>query len=209
MAKRKKVITRGSRKTKKAGRLGKVPTKKTKRQVPAAQRSPDRRRTAAAIERLRKAQAVAAARADDLLAVAHDLGKAAVAKVMDDMAAELVDRQLLRDLIALQVAFDQAQNALPEDMGRLNLVPEALLGWLADRFDLVPDLKPGQEMTVSVSRLVERFDVASGQPAPATGPVRIRVLEAGWKRGGKCVVRPHVAVLQDGAVSEPASTGEV
>lgn len=171
-------------------------TRKAKRKVPDVQRSPDRKRTAAAIERLRKAQAVAAARADDLLAVAHDLGRVAVAKVLDEMVAELVDRELLRDLMALQTAFEQVQT-LPGEMRRLNLVPEALLGWIADRFDLVPDLKPGQELTVPASRL-DRFDVAGDRPADAGGLVKIKVLEAGWKRGGKCVVKPHVKVVQDG-----------
>src|SRR5437868_11504231 len=77
--------------------------------------SVERRRVKAAIKRLDEAQRIAIARADDLLAVAQDIGQAATAKLRDDIVVELIKNELLRDIASLHAAYAaHAEGGLPQ-----------------------------------------------------------------------------------------------
>ncbi|MBE3108980.1 MAG: hypothetical protein IMZ46_00455, partial [Acidobacteria bacterium] len=83
------------------------------------------RRVASAIKRFARAQDAAAARGADLLAVAGSLRAAAIGSRDDTLVQDLVERQLLRDILAWREAGVQ-----------LNGLPQKRLG-----FSDLPDLK--------------------------------------------------------------------
>ena len=189
---------KGSRKIRRvsgAGRPGKRGTRASSggddkgRRV---RRSADVRRVAIAFRRFARAQDAAAARGADLLAVANTLQTAAVAQRDDALVRDLLERQLPRDVLALRDALAKApRDSLPEELEVLRLLPDALVQWLAEQFDLAPAGTVGEEIELTAARLTQ-FDCDFEVPPSPESLVRVRVVAAGWKRGGKVTVPPRV-----------------
>jgi hypothetical protein len=167
-------------------------------------RSAEVRRVAVALNRLTRAQDAAAARGADLLAVANTLQTAAVAQRDDTLVHSLLERQLPRDILALRDALAKAPpGSLPEELETLRLLPAALAQWLSEQFGLVPSGTVGEEIELPAARLTQ-FDCDFDVPASPETLVRVRVVAAGWKRGGKVAVSPRVEFV--GCLCESRTT---
>ncbi len=145
-----------------------------------------------ALRKLDQAQQLAATRGADLLAIAASLGNAAVEKRLQELAAQLAKQELLRDILALKDAFAGASpGSMPAEIERLQLLPDALLQWLADSLGLSPSPEQG-ELEVPAAKLA-RFDCDFSPPADGSQLVRVRVTYRGWQRNGKSVIRTRVS----------------
>ena len=154
--------------------------------------TPDARRIDAALRKFDKAQQVAAARGEDLLDVAAKIGNAAVEKRLQQLAAQLAERELLRDVLALKDAFAAASlDSLPVEVQRLRLLPDALVQWLADSLGLSPSSAQG-ELEVPAANLA-RFSCDFPPPEDAGQLVRVHVTCRGWQRNGKSLIPTHVS----------------
>lgn len=195
---------RQTTKAAKPGKHGKMSKVRSGSRKPAKASAPKRiarpteyRRVESAITRMELAHRNAVDRAAKVLAVSDQIGKAAVGRTMDAIVKELADRELLRDIAALREAFTaNSRGTIPEELDRLRLLPEALLGWLEERFGLSLDsVAVARECEVPTSRL-SRFEVVGTMPTDPNGLVRIRVENPGWSRGGKPLVKPRVAIVE-------------
>ena len=159
-------------------------------------RTQEVRRVAGAIKRFARAQDAAVARGADLLAVAGSLKAAAIGSRDDTLVQDLVERQLLRDILAWREALAKApRGSLPEDLECLRLLPDTLVQWLGERFGLEPTRAVGEELELPVSQLGQ-FACDSCIPADAAPLVRVRVVAAGWKRSGKVLIPPQVQLVK-------------
>ena len=92
------------------------------------------------------AQKAASARAQDILAIADDIGEAAVALTLGRMVKEVDDLKILRDIIALKVAFEGLhEDELPEAIRPFRHLPLALVQWFETAFGLTMDRRAGDE----------------------------------------------------------------
>jgi hypothetical protein len=156
----------------------------------------DVRRIDIALHRFDHAQQVAAARGADLLAVAVALGNVAVEKRLQELATQLAERELLRDVLALKDAFTTASpGSLPAEIERLRLLPDALIQWLADSLGLSPSSEQG-DLEVPAAKLA-RFSCDFPPPEDADQLVRVRVTYRGWQRNGKSLIPARVSCYTD------------
>jgi hypothetical protein len=157
----------------------------------------DVRRINAAVRRFDHAQQAAAARGVDLLAVAAALGAAAVEKALMQIVSQLVERELLRDILALKDAFASAPpGSLPSELDRVRLVPDAVIQWLAESLHVSPSSETG-DLEVPAGKL-SRFICEFQPPTDANRLMRVRVISPGWSRNGKSVLRARVRLVEGG-----------
>lgn len=163
------------------------------------------RRVDSALTRYEKACHTAAARGEDLAALASLISAAAVEKYSAGIVRELCKIQLLRDILELRDAMaEHAPGTLSPRFEALRLLPDAFMQWFETRFGLVPTGTVGNELEIPVSRLRNytcRFDV----PADSSGLVRVRVAAAGWKRGDTLVIPPCVCLTDQ---PKPVAPGD-
>lgn len=152
-----------------------------------AEASLDTERVKAALDKLARTQTEFAAAGLDILNVAHDLGRAAVATLKDELVRSLIHDRLLQDLDQLRTAA--AGTLLPPDLA---LLPEAVLNWFCRHLDLSQHLERGQELEVPASRLSE-YALQGPPPDPMKTLVRIQVLAPGWKHKGQPVIPAQVS----------------
>ncbi len=142
------------------------------------------------------AQKVASARAQDILAIADNIGEAAVALTLERMVKILIDRKLLSDIAALQAAFDELhEDDLPEALRPLRELPLTLIQWLETAFGLTIDRRAGDEFETPADQL-SRFEVEGTWPDSMGERVRVRVLASGWKRETSQLITPIVRILE-------------
>lgn len=189
---------RGSRKTRRVSGANRTGRRGTRARSGAGEkgrhvrRSAEVRRVAAALNRFTRAQDAAAARGADLLAVANTLQTAVVVQRDDTLVHDLLERQLPRDILALRDALAKSPpGSLSEELEALRLLPDALVNWLGEQFGLAPTGATGGEIELPAGRL-SQFDCDFDLPASPETLVRIRVVAAGWKRGGKAMAPPRV-----------------
>ncbi len=152
----------------------------------------DVRQINAALRRFDQAQKVAAARGEDVLAVAVALGNVAVEKRLQELTMQLAERELLRDVLALKDAFAATTGGgLPTAFERLRLLPDALIQWLADSLALSPLSEQG-ELEVPAGRLAH-FSCDFQPPEDTHQLVRVRVTHRGWQRNGKGLIPTRVS----------------
>jgi hypothetical protein len=188
----------------------KRPAAKRKARVAASPRGvtpADVRRIDAAVRKFDQAQQTAAARGADLLAVVAALGAAAVEESQAKLAAQLADRELLRDILAMKDAFAVAlPGSLPAEFERLRLLPDALVQWLSDALALAPSAEQG-EMEVPAAKLA-RFECDFQSPEDANQLVRVRVASRGWNRNGSCVVPGRLSLASAGGTAPDNARSE-
>lgn len=130
----------------------------------------------------------------DVLRVLQGLEASAVRKEQDRVVDELVRGQYLRDLALLRAAVDgMPRDAMPESLQSVRILPDALLQWLTQRFEITMLLEPGEEIEVPRDRL-DAYDWEGDLPADPKALVKLRVLAPGWKRSGTVLARPQVLV---------------
>ncbi|MFN0150827.1 MAG: hypothetical protein ACKVU1_09005 [bacterium] len=145
------------------------------------------RRISAAIKRYDAARQIADRRAADVLAIASQLGAAAVTKRDDLLVSQLIERALLRDVLAFHVAMAMAPlDTLPPDLERLRLLPAALLDWLDEAFGLTcMGIRSGAEIPArNLAGQSCSFDV----PRDPNALVKVFVDSDGWNKRGKAMV---------------------
>jgi hypothetical protein len=157
--------------------------------------TPNARRVAQAVKRLNAAHRAAFERGESLLALADQIGAAAETRLLDRIVGEARDRSLLRDIAALDAVLRSSTTTLPPTISPFRLLPTALIEWLRDRFGLVTDRDPGEELDVNAAR-IDQFDVSGD--LPKSGLVRVRITDSGWKRNGRIVVPPCAVVVSVG-----------
>ena len=200
MAKKKKHIQRRkkplpSRPVRKKPRVTRSKSKKTGVSAPRRVSNRDARRIQAAIERLEKAQQVVTARSADLLALAGEIGEAAVVKERQHLVQSLADNRLLDYLSALGEWFTEtSRDSLPQGLSDLELLPKAIMDWLADRLALTPYMTAKEELEVPAAKL-SSFDCETDSQPGEEVLVKIRVLQPGWKCGRNILIRPRVELI--------------
>ncbi len=156
----------------------------------------DARRVDAALKRLQQALRLTTTRAEDILAVAHALGKTAVEKNTRSLIRDLCEKQFLRDLVELRDALaDGGASTLSPRLQSLRLLPNALIQWFEHRFEVVPFGRAGEELDLPVSKLGNyscEFDI----PSDPMALVRVLVVSPGWKRGNVLLIPPRVRLSQ-------------
>jgi hypothetical protein len=157
--------------------------------APPVQAIPDARQVQDVLDRLARAQAELAARAIDLLNVAHAIRHNAVATFKQELITSLVQDNLLHDLEQLRTAL--AATPLSAD---LRLLPEATLNWLCRHLDLSQHLQTGQELEVPAERL-SQYDLQGAPPAPEQPLAKLRVLAPGWKHQGHLLISPRMTIV--------------
>ncbi len=194
MARRIKKIAKKSRKIGQAAKGAKSKTRKHPRIVNSANAKAVHR----ALSAMEKAYQTLTVKGTAVLTLADHLGQAAVQKYTNDLIREMESEKFLRDILAMRDAFNGIpQGQLPAEVEPLRLLPEALIRWLEDRFNLTPYLSLNQELDVPVEKL-SNFDV-QGMPAemPANSLVKIRVVMPGWKYAGKSIAAPQVKMIEE------------
>ena len=152
------------------------------------------RRIEAAVRKFDQAQQTATARGADLLAVAATLGAAAVEKALVKLVAQLANRELPRDVLALKDAYAAASpGSLPAEFDRLRLLPDALVQWMSDSLGLSPSSEQG-ELEVPAVKLA-RFSCDFPPPENTDQLVRVRVTCRGWNRNGKSLIPARVRLV--------------
>jgi hypothetical protein len=159
---------------------------------PAARRSADAGRVAVALKRLDAAHRATREQGEALLAVADEIRHAAETRVLDRLAADVLEQQLLRDLALLAQVLRVDAEGIAEPLKPLRLTAAAVLAWFREHLGLDADRSPGDVLELEASRLTA-YEVAG--PAPQDGLVRVRVKACGWKRHGRTVVPPLVEVI--------------
>ena len=151
------------------------------------------KRMDAALRRMVKAQQVARARSEDVVALAESLGQTAVMKHVNALVRDWCDRHLLRDLATLRDALSTpSPDALPAELRTLREVPGAIIQWLEDRFGVTPHGTPGEEWDLPAHRLAQ-FDCDFEAPRNPDALIRVRVVASGWKRGRRVLVPAAVS----------------
>jgi hypothetical protein len=155
---------------------------------PPAEASLDTERVKAALDKLARTQTEFAAASLDILNVAHDLGRTAVATFKDELVRSLILDHLLQDLERLRAAA--ATSTVPPD---LQLLPEAVLNWFCRHLDLSQHLERGQELEVPAVQL-SQYEILETPPDPMKALVTLRVVTPGWKHSRQTVIFPQVTV---------------
>jgi hypothetical protein len=145
------------------------------------------------LEQLNRAQTELNARSTDLLTVANDIRREAVADFKVGLVANLVEGQLLPDLHRL------ASQPLPAPLA---LVPESMLNWLCRHLDLVQHLQSGQHLEIPAHQL-DQYELEGPSPNLAKSLVQVQVLCPGWKWREKLIIPPRVSLAESPA--EPAT----
>ncbi len=125
------------------------------------------------------------------MGVVTSIESVALEKRYRALAQELVDRQILRDLIALKDAMEK--DGQSPSLSSLRLFPSSLLQWLGDRFTLEPIGRIGDPIELPVSKLKNYlcdFEI-SGE---TDSLVECVVVELGWKYRGETLVRPRLRI---------------
>ena len=200
MAKKKKHIQRRkrplpSRPVRKKSRVMRSRSKKSGGSAQRRVSNRDARRIQTAIERLEKAHQVVAARGADLLALAGEIGEAAVVKERQRLVQSLADNRLLDYISALGEWFTEtSKNGLPEGLSDFELLPKAIMDWLADRLALTPYMMAKEELEVPAAKL-SSFDCQTDSRPGEEVLVKIRVRQPGWKWGKNVLIRPRVELI--------------
>ena len=200
MARKKKPIQRRkrplpSRPGRKKPRATLSKSKKTAGSTPKRLSNSDARRIQVAIERLEKAQQVVAARSADLLALAGEIGQAAVVKERQHLVQSLADSRLLDYISAFGDWFaETSKDGLPEGLLNFELLPKAIMDWMADRLALTPYMKAKEELEVPAAKL-SSFDCETDFQPGEEVLVKILVRQPGWKWGRNVLIRPRVELI--------------
>lgn len=172
--------------------VAKVARKSPKILLPKAKQSDDgpvnSARVKAALDEVARAQADLSAKGVDLLNVAHDIGRAAAARLKEELLQSLLQENLLQDLEQLRTAA--TTSTLPAD---LRLLPEALFNWLCRHFEISQYLERNQKLEIPTERL-DQFELQGPRPGSAKALVTVYVLAPGWKFQGRTIVLPLVMV---------------
>lgn len=154
----------------------------------------DRRHVQIALKMMNEAQRIASARGRDLLALAQDLGTTAVEAKLDALVKELVAEELLRDIAALQAAFDaHADGGLPKEFESVRLFPTAIIQWLGEVFDLALHRRVGDQFETPTDQL-KKFEVVGDLPRDDGSLVPLKVRASGWKRKRAQLIPPLVEI---------------
>lgn len=149
----------------------------------------------ASVKRYEKAARLAIERAEDLSQIAHFLGSSAVEKFRISVVTDWAKRAFLRDVVDLHDAFAEVPlGQLPGRMESFRLLPEALMLWLEEAFDLQPLGEVGKELEIPSERLVN-FSYDFDTPLLKNQLIRIRILARGWKRNKTVLIPPRVELV--------------
>lgn len=142
-----------------------------------------------------KAQNTAALLGTDLLKIASEIGDKAVAKHKSKLIHNLTGNGLIQDLLEFRDRWSLIPDEMkPVDLASKRLLPDALLSWFCESFDLTPILKSGAELEIETKAL-SRFIVEPPIAPPQATLIRIRVIKPGWKQGKQAILPPHVQVI--------------
>lgn len=149
----------------------------------------------ACVKRYEKAARLATERAEDLSQIAHFLGASAVENFRISVVTAWAKRAFLRDIVDLFDAFAEVpRGELPGRMESFRLLPEALMLWLEEAFDLHTVGEVGSELEIPSDRLVNyRYDF--DPPLLKNQLIRIRILSRGWKRNKTVIIPPEVELV--------------
>jgi hypothetical protein len=176
--------------------------KESQADQPAPLTTNDQWRLVQALEQMEDAQKLASARAQDILAIADNIGEAAVALTLERMLKGLVDLKVLRDIAALQAAFEELhEDELPEALRAFRHLPLALIQCFETAFGLTVDRQAGDEFEIPADQL-SRLEVEGSWPDSMGEHVCVRVLASGWKRETSQLVAPRVRILEPAHESE-------
>ena len=168
---------------------------KERKRVRKTRVAPSERAIARARDAVTRAGQVLDERVAALAAVADGLEQAAVERFRALAVRDLRDDRLVRDLADLQAALARHAGTLPDEIEPFRHLPQALMRFLEQRFQLKPHLETGRVMEVPSEKL-DAYDVAGDRgDAPGGVLVKIRVVAPGWKRGAEVVVPPRVELI--------------
>ena len=147
-----------------------------------------------AMRRLEQAYRYLEARGGEVLALAHQLEAASAERRSGEVAKNLAERSLLRDILSLRHAFAEVPDgSLPAALEGLRGLPDALLYWVETSLHVTPTHDRHSILEVPAGDLGD-FKL-EGDARPTSHLTRLRILEPGWKRGAQILTRPVARLL--------------
>ena len=149
----------------------------------------------ASLKRYEKASRIAKDSADELSRVAHFLGASAVEKFRVAVLAEWAERAFLRDVVELRDAFAGIPpGGLPTGIEPFRLLPDALLQWLEEMFDLHTVGEIGKVLEIPADRL-RNYSYDFDPPQQVSQLVSVRIVSRGWKRNKTLLIPPRIELV--------------